>query len=88
LLHGLGFASALAEVGLPQLSIPMALLCFNVGVEAGQLLFIGAILAVIRVGRWIAHRVRFRQPNWLWRIPPYAVGGIASYWVLERVATF
>ena len=50
LLHGFGFAGALAEVGLPQSSIPIALLFFNVGVEIGQLLFVGAVLAVIAVG--------------------------------------
>ena len=44
LLHGLGFAGALAEIGLPQNAIPLALLCFNVGVEVGQLLFVGAVL--------------------------------------------
>ena len=47
LLHGLGFASALREVGLPQNAIPLALLFFNIGVELGQLLFIGVVMAVI-----------------------------------------
>jgi HupE / UreJ protein len=88
LLHGLGFASALAEVGLPQLSIPVALLFFNVGVEIGQLMFIAAVFAVIAMGRWTCGRIAPRQPHWLWRIPPYAIGGIASYWVIERVAAF
>jgi hydrogenase/urease accessory protein HupE len=89
LLHGLGFASALAEVGLPQLSIPAALLFFNVGVEIGQLMFIAAVLAVTSMGRWVVQRriLAFR-PDWLSRIPPYAIGGIASYWVMERVAAF
>ena len=45
LLHGLGFAGALAEVGLPENSIPLALLFFNIGVEIGQVLFIVAVLA-------------------------------------------
>ena len=88
LLHGLGFASALAEVGLPQLAIPIALFFFNVGVEIGQLLFIAAIFAVAAVIRWIADRIRVAQPAWLWRVPPYAIGGIASYWVLERISAF
>jgi hypothetical protein len=88
LLHGLGFASALAEVGLPQLSIPVALLFFNVGVEIGQLAFIAAVLAVIAMGRWIGHRIALPQLHWLWRMPPYAIGGIASYWVIERLAAF
>jgi len=88
LLHGLGFASALAEVGLPQLSIPMALLFFNVGVEIGQLMFIAAVFAVIATGRWISQRTIVPKLHWLWRIPPYTIGGIASYWVIERVAAF
>jgi hydrogenase/urease accessory protein HupE len=88
LLHGLGFASALAEVGLPQLSIPAALLFFNVGVEIGQLMFIAAVFAVIAMGRWIGQRAIVPQLRWLWRIPPYAIGGMASYWVIERVAAF
>jgi uncharacterized membrane protein HdeD (DUF308 family) len=88
LLHGLGFASALAQVGLPPLSIPVALLFFNVGVEIGQLMFIAAVLAVMAVGRWAVQRFSWPQPGWLWRVPPYVVGGLASYWVIERVAAF
>ncbi len=88
LLHGLGFASALAEVGLPPLSIPIALFFFNVGVEIGQLLFIAAIFAVTTCVRWAARRLAVRAPSWVWRIPPYAIGGVASYWVLERISRF
>jgi hydrogenase/urease accessory protein HupE len=88
LLHGLGFAGALAEVGLPPLSIPMALLFFNVGVEIGQLIFIAAVLAVLAAGRWLGRRLALAPPAWLWRIPPYAIGGLASYWVVERIAAF
>jgi hydrogenase/urease accessory protein HupE len=88
LLHGLGFAGALAEVGLPQNSIPLALLFFNVGVEIGQLLFIAAVLAVIAGGRWLLARWPVRVPDWSWRVPPYAIGSIASYWVFERIAGF
>jgi hydrogenase/urease accessory protein HupE len=88
LLHGLGFASALAEVGLPQLAIPIALFFFNVGVEIGQLLFIAAVFAAAAAARWITRRIRVPQPPWLWRVPPYAIGGIASYWVLERISAF
>ena len=61
LLHGFGFAGALAEVGLPQSSIPIALLFFNVGVEIGQLLFVGAVLAVIAVGWRAGQRLRLSQ---------------------------
>ena len=88
LLHGLGFAGALAEVGLPQLSIPVALLFFNVGVEIGQLIFIAAVFAVIAIGRWVGDRISLPRFSWLWRIPPYAIGATASYWVIERVAAF
>jgi hydrogenase/urease accessory protein HupE len=88
LLHGLGFAGALAEVGLPPLSIPMALLFFNVGVEIGQLIFIAAVLAVIAAGRRIAGTLKISPPSWLWRVPPYAIGGMASFWIVQRVAAF
>jgi hypothetical protein len=88
LLHGFGFAGALAQVGLPQSSIPIALLFFNVGVEIGQLVFVGAVLAVIAAG-WRARRwLRLSQPVWLWRITPYAIGALASFWLVERVAAF
>ena len=62
LLHGFGFAGALAEVGLPQSSIPIALLLFNVGVEIGQLLFVGAVLTVITVSWRAGQRLRLSQP--------------------------
>jgi hydrogenase/urease accessory protein HupE len=88
LLHGFGFAGALAQVGLPQASIPIALLFFNVGVEIGQVLFVGAVLAVIAAGWHVAHRLRLWQPAWIWRIAPYAIGGLASFWLVERIAAF
>jgi hydrogenase/urease accessory protein HupE len=88
LMHGFGFAGALAEVGLPQSSIPVALLFFNVGVEIGQLMFVGAVLAVMAVAWRAGQRLRFSQPAWLWRIAPYAIGALASFWLVERVAAF
>jgi hydrogenase/urease accessory protein HupE len=88
LLHGFGFAGALAEVGLPQSSIPIALLCFNVGVELGQLIFVGAVLAVFAIGWRAGQRVGLSQPAWFWRIAPYAVGGLGSFWLVERIAAF
>src|SRR4029079_12195040 len=88
LMHGFGFAGALAEIGLPQSSIPMALLFFNVGVELGQLLFVGAVLAVIALGWRTAQWLRVSQPPWLWRVAPYAIGGLASFWLVERVTAF
>lgn len=86
LLHGLGFAGALAEVGLPQNSIPLALLFFNIGVEIGQLLFIAAVLALTAlVSRMAAGRFEMRRAA---IVPAYAIGGIASYWAIERVSNF
>jgi hydrogenase/urease accessory protein HupE len=84
LLHGLGFAGALSEVGLPAGHIPVALLFFNVGVELGQLLFVGAVLAAVEVVRLS----RLRLPAWLEMVPPYAIGSIAMFWVVERIAAF
>ena len=88
LLHGLGFAGALAQVGLPQASIPSALFFFNVGVETGQLLFVAAVLATIGVGHRVSRWLRLRAASWLWGVPPYAIGGLASFWVVQRVAAF
>src|SRR6186713_886813 len=88
LLHGFGFASALAEVGLPQASIPIALLFFNVGVEIGQLLFVAGVLGVIAIGIRATSRLRLPRPAWMWRVAPYAIGALASFWLVERVAAF
>ena len=84
LLHGFGFAGALSEIGLPQGYIPLALLSFNVGVEAGQLLFIGGILSVTAIAR----KLEIRFPPWLARVPPYAIGSVAMFWVIQRIAAF
>ncbi len=83
LLHGLGFAGALADVGLPQNAIPLALLAFNVGVELGQLAFVAAMLGV-----WGLVRGMLGEPGRLVEIPAYAIGGIASFWTLQRLAAF
>jgi hydrogenase/urease accessory protein HupE len=84
LLHGFGFAGALAEVGLPQKAIPIALLTFNVGVELGQLAFVAAVVAVAAM----CARLPARLPRWSASVPPYAIGVIAMFWVAERVASF
>ncbi len=84
LLHGFGFAGALSEVGLPASHIPIALLFFNLGVEAGQLAFVTAALVA-----WGAfRRLRLPLPRWAAVAPAYAIGGIAMFWVIERVAAF
>jgi hypothetical protein len=82
LLHGLGFAGALAEIGLPAGEIPLALLFFNLGVEIGQLLFVAAVLSV----RWAARRLEVAWPAWVEPLPAYAIGSLASFWLIERVS--
>jgi len=84
LLHGLGFAAALTEIGLPAKAVPLALLFFNVGVEAGQLLFIAAVSLLVVVAR----RLALPQPTWAWRVPAYGIGTLAAIWSIERVAAF
>jgi hypothetical protein len=88
LMHGFGFAGALAEVGLPQSSIPIALLFFNLGVEIGQLLFVGAVLMLIALGWKALRQLRLPQPVWLSRGAPYAIGAVASFWMIQRLAKF
>jgi hydrogenase/urease accessory protein HupE len=84
LLHGFGFAGALAEVGLPLNEIPLALLMFNVGVELGQLMFIAVILILIEV----LCRMRKEWPAWIRQLPAYGIGGLAAFWLIERVSGF
>jgi hydrogenase/urease accessory protein HupE len=83
LLHGFGFAGALREVGLPETALPLALLCFNVGVELGQLVFAAAVAAPALAVLHIA-------PARPWRdvLPAYGIGALAAYWTLARVAAF
>ena len=80
LLHGLGFAGALAEVGLPDGEIPTALFAFNVGIEIGQLCFVGIVLAA---GVAVASIVTRRIPAARW-IPVYAMGSLSALWCIER----
>lgn len=88
LLHGFGFASALSEVGLPQSAIPVALLFFNVGVEIGQLSFIAAVFVLIGLAQLVVRRLGFSPPAWAWGVPPYAIGSIAMFWVIQRISAF
>ena len=82
LLHGLGFAGALAEIGLPADEIPLGLAAFNVGIELGQLGFVAAVVALggLLRGVWID------APAVLSRAPSYAIGSVAAYWCLDRAA--
>ena len=81
LLHGLGFAGALAQVGLPPGEIPLALGSFNLGIELGQLCFVGGVVLV---------RTVLRALPWPWPqvrvfVPAYVIGSLAVFWVFERV---
>jgi hypothetical protein len=80
LLHGFGFAGALSEVGLPPNEVPPALLLFNVGVEAGQLLFVGVVMIVV----FLIRRVVAAWPAWTRPLPAYGIGSVAAYWLIAR----
>jgi hypothetical protein len=84
LFHGLGFAGALAEVGLPQQEIPLALLMFNAGVETGQIMFVSAVLLFMAA----VTRLPISWPQGSWRLAPYAIGSVAAFWVIQRVDGF
>ncbi|MCK6370077.1 MAG: HupE/UreJ family protein [Gammaproteobacteria bacterium] len=84
LLHGMGFAGALAEIGLPPGQVPLALVMFNLGVEVGQLLFVAAILLLAQLWR----RTRRPLPAWWPQAAAYGIGTIAMFWVWERIAGF
>ncbi|HYJ19488.1 MAG TPA: HupE/UreJ family protein, partial [Burkholderiales bacterium] len=84
LLHGLGFAGTFVEVGLPQKAVPLALLMVNVGVEAGQLLVVATLLAA----RVVFGRGLSGLPAWSSSVPPYVIGTVAMFWVIERIGAF
>ncbi|MCV9966879.1 HupE/UreJ family protein [Pararhizobium sp. BT-229] len=84
LLHGFGFGGALREIGLPQKDVPLALLTFNLGVEAGQLIFVAVALVAMASFRLLfpfdVSRLRF----WL----AYLIGTLSAFWLVQRVAGF
>ena len=83
LLHGLAFAGALAETGVPADQIPLALVAFNLGVEAGQLMVVVVLVA-------LAAALPRHLPTWPWlrRVPAYAMGTLAVAWTIERILRF
>lgn len=84
LLHGFGFAGALAEAGLPAGAIPQALVSFNVGIEIGQLAFVGTVLTVgVLLARWLPAMTIRSQ-----RVAVYTMGVLSAFWCFERVATW
>jgi len=85
LLHGFGFAGALAEIGLPQHAITLALVFFNIGVEIGQLLFIFSVIT----GVWLLHKLQLSSVlERLKGVMVYGIGTLASFWFIERVSSF
>ncbi len=88
LMHGFGFAGALSEVGLPPSAIPVALLFFNLGVECGQVLFVAGVFMVLIAAWHVSSRFALPRPAWAWRVPPYAIGSVAAFWCIQRIAAF
>jgi len=84
LVHGLGFAGALSEIGIPQSEVPLALLMFNVGVETGQVMFVVAV-SLLLAGLSRLHRQTATVAQ---RAIPYVIGGIAAFWTIQRVVSF
>jgi hydrogenase/urease accessory protein HupE len=82
LLHGLGFGGALKEIGLPQSDVPLALLTFNLGVEAGQLLFVFAVLGL----KAIVDRLLELKMPWARTATSYGIGSLAAVWFVQRLA--
>jgi len=82
LLHGFGFASGLAQIGLPEAEIPLALLMFNIGVEVGQLGFVIGMLLLARSIRLL----QLEHNEVLQRLPGYVLGSMGAFWTLQRVA--
>ena len=81
LLHGIGFASGLSLTGVPRGEIPLALLCFNLGVEAGQLAFVLIALAAAQAIRTLD----LDRPRWVTYLPGYTVGSLGAYWTIQRI---
>jgi hypothetical protein len=84
LVHGLGFAGALSEIGVPQNEVPLALLMFNVGVETGQVIFVVAV-SLLLAG---LHKLHSQAALTVARAAPYAIGGLAAFWTIQRVGAF
>ncbi len=82
LLHGLGFAGALREAGLPSGEIPLALFSFNLGLESGQIAF---VLVVVAFGL-LVRRLPRPLPAWARAVPVYLIGSLAAFWFFQRLA--
>jgi len=87
LIHGLGFATALREIGLPEGDVPLALLAFNIGVELGQILFILLVLAIGAAASRLYPTSRESRTGMV-LVSSYALGSVAAFWTIERVVAF
>lgn len=83
LLHGLGFAGALNDIGLPEDAIAMSLLLFNVGIELGQILIITAFLLLARLWHALTRRFNYNEAH-LYTSAAFMMGILASYWAIDR----
>jgi hypothetical protein len=88
LFHGLGFAGALSEVGLPQHEIPLALLMFNIGVELGQIAFVMVVLCLLALFRLVCAKIPVVSQVSRWQLVPYAIGCVAAFWTIQRTMSF
>jgi hypothetical protein len=81
LLHGFGFAGGLSAIGLPAHELPWALLLVNVGVEIGQIIFLGLILWLVHA----FHTLMIRWPQPIQALPAYSVETMGAFWTIQRV---
>jgi len=84
LVHGLGFAGALSEIGVPPNEVPLSLLMFNVGVETGQVMFV-VVVSLMLAG---LHRLHSHSALTLERATPYVIGSVAMFWTIQRIGLF
>lgn len=85
LLHGFGFAGALAEIGLPQQAVTLALIFFNIGVELGQIMFVATVVLIVVILQ------RFTYPAFLDKLQTavvYMIGGVSAFWLIQRTLSF
>jgi hypothetical protein len=82
-VHGLGFAGALSEIGIPADEVPLTLLMFNLGVETGQVIFV-LVVSLLLAG---LHRIHNHSALTLSRATPYVIGAVAAFWTIERTVS-
>ncbi|MAV25709.1 MAG: hypothetical protein CMQ05_06265 [Gammaproteobacteria bacterium] len=88
LLHGLGFAAVLSEIGLPQIQLVTGLIAFNIGVEIGQVVFALGVIGLLRLFVELGHRLKTKLPVPGHVMAGYLVGTVSAYWLIDRVVAF